>query len=56
MLGTYFLDDADGGVEHDHDQDDRQVGQVAEACGEYRGGEEEQDHRIPQLHQYAAPG
>ena len=49
VLGADLLYDADGGVEDDDDQDDREVGEVAQARGEDRGRDQEQDHRIPQL-------
>ena len=54
VVGTDLLHDADRGVEDNHCADDQGVRHVVEHCRQRAGGEQQQDHRIPQLAPHTA--
>ncbi|SUA45556.1 Uncharacterised protein [Nocardia africana] len=55
LLGTDLLADADRGVDHDDQRDDRRIGPVPGRHREGHGDQQHQDQRVPQLPQYPSP-
>ena len=49
LLGAVLLDDADDGVQDDDDEDGDGVGQLAHEARDDGGGDQDQDHEIPEL-------
>lgn len=51
MFGPQFLDHAHGGVQGNHHEDHREVGEIVQGRRQDRSAEKQQDHRIPELSQ-----
>ncbi len=51
LVGAYFLDHPDHGVDRDHQQDHRRVGVVPQRRGDHGRGEQERDQRVGELTQ-----
>ena len=54
-IGPHLLDDADRGVDDDHEGDDDGVGEVTSGDGEHAGRQQDPDQGVAQLHADARP-